>query len=137
MGSEKRNKMKKVSDGFLKALEGRIKDLRDMNDVYYDEEQQTGFEQIKQSVDDRHADIRMTNENEENEKEEEEEDDGSWFEGLLRTNETWNALIATSSNNHKESQSAKSHLIRELMTKYAKLINLTKKVDSVPATVLF
>merc|ERR1712228_24841 len=124
MGSEKRNKMKKVSDGFLKALEGRIKDLRDMNDVYYDEEQQTGFEQIKQSVDDRHADIRMTKEK---------EDDGSLFEGSLRTNETWNALIATSSNNHKESQSAKSHLIRELMTKYAKLINLTKKVDSVPA----
>merc|ERR1740123_1273068 len=59
--SEKRNKMKKVSDGFLKELEGRIKDLRDMNDVYYDEEEQTGFEQIKQSVDDRHADIRMTN----------------------------------------------------------------------------
>merc|ERR1712110_499652 len=96
------------------------------------EEQQTGFEQIKQSVDDRHADIRMANA-----KEEEEEDDGSLFEGLLRTNETWNALIATSSNSHKESQSAKSHLIQELMTKYAKLINLSKKVDSMPATVVF
>merc|ERR1712176_1090234 len=68
----KRGEIKRISDGFLKELRGRIRDLTDINNVYYDEEDKTDFEQLKNDVDERHdfilKDIRER---------QEEEDDGN------------------------------------------------------------
>merc|ERR1712176_1193207 len=57
--------------------------------------------------------------------------------GLLQTNRRWNELISLSSVSFKESQAAKRNLIQQLLLKYEKLIKLTSKVNSMPATVLF
>merc|ERR1712060_466809 len=99
-----------------------------MNNVYYDEEeQQRDFEQIKEVVDDRHDDIsKDIQESNEEAKEDDNVDDETeqdsktktLTEGLLQTNEEWNALISTSSESFKESQAAKSNLIQELLSKY-------------------
>merc|ERR1712228_1057123 len=146
--SNQKNKIKKISDGFLKELNGRINDLCDINNVYYDEDENIGFEALKNNVDDRHddisKDIQATNENQEEEEQDENENEdeaesqtNELYQGLLQTNQTWNALISSSSESFKESQIAKNDLIQQLLSKYAKLINLTQKVEAVPATVLF
>merc|ERR1719361_1963271 len=146
--SNQKNKIKKISDGFLKELNGLINDLCDINNVYYDEDENIGFEALKNNVDDRHddisKDIQATNENQEEEEQDENENEdeaesqtNELHQGLLQTNQTWNALISSSSESFKESQIAKNDLIQQLLSKYAKLINLTQKVEAVPATVLF
>merc|ERR1711948_77099 len=65
----KRGEIKRISDGFLKELRGRIRDLTDINNVYYDEENKTDFDQLKNDVDERHdvisKDIRERQEEEE------------------------------------------------------------------------
>jgi len=150
---EKRGEIKRISDGFLKELRGRIQDLQDINNVYYDEEDnKADFEQLKKEVDERHDDISKEigeNDAENNSKKDEDEDGDDnedadidqqakeLVDGLLQTNRTWNDLISTSSESYKESVSAKNDLIRQLLIKYDKLNKLTKKVESMPATVLF
>merc|ERR1712228_471151 len=45
--SNQKNRIKKISDGFLKELNGRINDLCDINNVYYDEDVENGKKKKK------------------------------------------------------------------------------------------
>merc|ERR1712130_170981 len=143
---EKRGEIKRISVGFLKELRGRIRDLKDINNVYYDEENKTDFEQLKNDVDERHDNISKEigeKEEEEDGDDKEETDEDAYtqakelVEGLLQTNRTWNELISTSSESYKQSVTAKNALIQQLLAKYENLTKLTKKVEALPATLLF
>merc|ERR1719419_2224270 len=49
--------IKMLDDGFLKELNGRIRDLDGINNVFFEEEQMEDFEALKQAVDRRHGEI--------------------------------------------------------------------------------
>merc|ERR1712003_265647 len=55
--SAKQNAIQKINDGFLKELNGRLVDLNEINNVYYDEtvsDEKIDFSQLKSNVDLRH-----------------------------------------------------------------------------------
>jgi len=139
-----------INNGFLKELNGRTMDLKDVNNVYYDEEQ-IDFEQIQNKVDQRHDEISndiqtakeeilKREENEIKEKEKEDEDTAKineLYQGLIATNNNWNEVISSSSSMYAESTKSKNNLIQQIMSKYAKLQELMMKVEKMPSTVLF
>eukprot|EP00483_Globobulimina_turgida_P000525 UN00525 len=154
-----------VNDGFLKELNGRIGDLGEVNNVYYDEEvkEEIDFDKLKVKVDGRHEEIlndvskakddifKQEKEKEKEESKGDESDDvdvgndgednfskmKELYEGLLSTNINWNELISTSGMMYKESQAAKNNLIEQLLAKYTKLQDYIGKVEKLPSTVLF
>mmetsp|Transcript_50997 Transcript_50997/g.45801 ORF Transcript_50997/g.45801 Transcript_50997/m.45801 type:complete len:530 (-) Transcript_50997:37-1626(-) len=152
-----------INDGFLKELNGRIKDLINVNNIYYDEDDQDIiFDKLQEIVNQRHEEIEteintkqkeQDIDKEERDKELDENkfdaDDGDsndndnyskikqLYGGLLSTNIDWNKLIKTSTTMYDESQTSKNNLINELLSKYSNLQQLINKVDKLPSTVLF